>query len=64
MHTLIEVPEMQYRMSKYARAAMMYNRLALKAKKRGEHFGHWIRLRNQNIKYARQWQKDLAAWQA
>ncbi len=58
-HQIIKVSEMQYRMEKYCRAAKMYNRLAWKCKKRGEHFGHWIRLRQQNIKFARHWQKDL-----
>lgn len=61
MNHLIEIPEMQYRMEKYMRAARMYNKLALQAKKRGEHFGKWISLRRQNVKYARQWQRDIAA---
>jgi len=64
MNHLIEIDEMIYRMSKYMRAARMYNKLALQAKKRGEHFGKWISLRRQNVKFARQWQRDIASMRA
>lgn len=64
MNYLIEIPEMQYRMEKYMRAARMYNHLAIKSKKRGEHFGKWVTLRKQNVKFARQWQKDIKGMQA